>query len=164
MGILITYFSWYNFCFSCCHCFAMSSTCYNPLLYCWLNQNFRLCLLEIERPWILGSKDTSCANKIIFSEEVSGHWSRVTKFCSKTCSCFNFLTFARRRKTVLLTLRSLKSENDQVNITYLFIRKIFKHSFRYWKLRSKTTPWKRMWMKTRWKSWHHMGFRISRNS
>merc|ERR1711884_925409 len=77
--------SWYNFCFSCCHCFAMSSTCYNPLLYCWLNQNF--------------------------SEEVCGQWSTITKFCTKTCSCFNFLTFARRRKSVLLTLRSLKSEN-----------------------------------------------------
>ena len=33
--------SWYNVCFSCCHCFAMASTCCNPLLYCWLNQNFR---------------------------------------------------------------------------------------------------------------------------
>ena len=31
---------WYTLCFTCCHCFAMSSTCCNPLLYCWLNQHF----------------------------------------------------------------------------------------------------------------------------
>ena len=32
---------WYNLTFLACHAFAMSSTCYNPLLYWWLNQTFR---------------------------------------------------------------------------------------------------------------------------
>ena len=32
---------WYNITFLSCHAFAMSSTCYNPLLYWWLNQTFR---------------------------------------------------------------------------------------------------------------------------
>ena len=31
----------YNLTFLSCHAFAMSSTCYNPLLYWWLNQTFR---------------------------------------------------------------------------------------------------------------------------
>lgn len=31
----------YNFIFFIAHCIAMSSTCYNPFLYAWLNDNFR---------------------------------------------------------------------------------------------------------------------------
>ena len=33
----------YNLTFLSCHAFAMSSTCYNPLLYCSLNKSFRSC-------------------------------------------------------------------------------------------------------------------------
>lgn len=33
--------SYYRLCFFIAHCLAMSSTCYNPLLYAWLNDNFR---------------------------------------------------------------------------------------------------------------------------
>lgn len=32
----------YRLCFFITHCLAMSSTCYNPLLYAWLNENFRI--------------------------------------------------------------------------------------------------------------------------
>ncbi|KAL6444046.1 hypothetical protein ACFW04_001768 [Cataglyphis niger] len=33
--------SYYKLCFFMSHCLAMSSTCYNPFLYAWLNDNFR---------------------------------------------------------------------------------------------------------------------------
>ncbi|XP_034184115.1 prolactin-releasing peptide receptor isoform X2 [Osmia lignaria lignaria] len=33
--------SYYRLCFFMAHCLAMSSTCYNPFLYAWLNDNFR---------------------------------------------------------------------------------------------------------------------------
>lgn len=33
--------SYYRLCFFMTHCLAMSSTCYNPFLYAWLNDNFR---------------------------------------------------------------------------------------------------------------------------
>lgn len=33
--------SYYRLCFFITHCLAMSSTCYNPFLYAWLNDNFR---------------------------------------------------------------------------------------------------------------------------
>ncbi|CAK9806650.1 Prolactin-releasing peptide receptor [Anthophora plagiata] len=33
--------SYYRLCFFFTHCLAMSSTCYNPFLYAWLNDNFR---------------------------------------------------------------------------------------------------------------------------
>ncbi|XP_012230035.2 prolactin-releasing peptide receptor isoform X1 [Linepithema humile] len=33
--------SYYRLCFFMSHCIAMSSTCYNPFLYAWLNDNFR---------------------------------------------------------------------------------------------------------------------------
>lgn len=33
--------SYYKLCFFVSHCLAMSSTCYNPFLYAWLNDNFR---------------------------------------------------------------------------------------------------------------------------
>ncbi|XP_018022277.1 prolactin-releasing peptide receptor-like [Hyalella azteca] len=33
--------AYYNLCFFITHTLAMSSTCYNPLLYAWLNENFR---------------------------------------------------------------------------------------------------------------------------
>lgn len=33
--------SYYRLCFFMSHCVAMSSTCYNPFLYAWLNENFR---------------------------------------------------------------------------------------------------------------------------
>ncbi|KAL6267871.1 hypothetical protein P5V15_000942 [Pogonomyrmex californicus] len=33
--------SYYRLCFFMSHCLAMSSTCYNPFLYAWLNDNFR---------------------------------------------------------------------------------------------------------------------------
>lgn len=33
--------SFYRLCFFITHCLAMSSTCYNPILYAWLNDNFR---------------------------------------------------------------------------------------------------------------------------
>ncbi|XP_053973492.1 prolactin-releasing peptide receptor-like [Hylaeus volcanicus] len=33
--------SYYRLCFFMTHCLAMSSTCYNPFLYAWLNENFR---------------------------------------------------------------------------------------------------------------------------
>lgn len=33
--------SYYKLCFFMSHCIAMSSTCYNPFLYAWLNDNFR---------------------------------------------------------------------------------------------------------------------------
>lgn len=33
--------SYYNMCFFITHVVAMSSTCYNPFLYAWLNENFR---------------------------------------------------------------------------------------------------------------------------
>ncbi|XP_012347799.1 prolactin-releasing peptide receptor-like [Apis florea] len=32
---------YYKLCFFMTHCLAMSSTCYNPFLYAWLNDNFR---------------------------------------------------------------------------------------------------------------------------
>jgi neuropeptide F receptor len=32
---------YYNLCFFMVHAIAMSSTCYNPFLYAWLNENFR---------------------------------------------------------------------------------------------------------------------------
>lgn len=32
---------YYRLCFFITHCIAMSSTCYNPFLYAWLNDNFR---------------------------------------------------------------------------------------------------------------------------
>jgi len=32
---------YYNLCFFLVHAIAMSSTCYNPFLYAWLNENFR---------------------------------------------------------------------------------------------------------------------------
>ncbi|XP_032688688.1 prolactin-releasing peptide receptor-like isoform X2 [Odontomachus brunneus] len=32
---------YYRLCFFMTHCLAMSSTCYNPFLYAWLNDNFR---------------------------------------------------------------------------------------------------------------------------
>ncbi|XP_050474823.1 prolactin-releasing peptide receptor-like [Bombus huntii] len=33
--------AYYRICFFMTHCLAMSSTCYNPFLYAWLNDNFR---------------------------------------------------------------------------------------------------------------------------
>ena len=33
--------SYYRLCFFMTHCLAMSSTCYNPFVYAWLNENFR---------------------------------------------------------------------------------------------------------------------------
>ncbi|CAG2183444.1 unnamed protein product [Oppiella nova] len=44
-----------------CHWLAMSSVCYNPFVYCWLNENFRKeakkffrCIIEIRnRPEVL---------------------------------------------------------------------------------------------------------------
>ncbi|KAB7495852.1 Prolactin-releasing peptide receptor [Armadillidium nasatum] len=36
-----TRWSYYNLCFFISHVVAMSSTCYNPFLYAWLNENFR---------------------------------------------------------------------------------------------------------------------------
>ena len=33
--------AYFNFCFFMTHVVAMSSTCYNPFLYAWLNENFR---------------------------------------------------------------------------------------------------------------------------
>lgn len=33
--------NYYRLCFFMSHCIAMSSTCYNPFLYAWLNDNFR---------------------------------------------------------------------------------------------------------------------------
>lgn len=33
--------TYYRICFFMTHCLAMSSTCYNPFLYAWLNDNFR---------------------------------------------------------------------------------------------------------------------------
>ncbi|XP_034947531.1 prolactin-releasing peptide receptor-like [Chelonus insularis] len=37
----LIHWSYYRLCFFITHCLAMSSTCYNPLLYAWLNENFR---------------------------------------------------------------------------------------------------------------------------
>ncbi|XP_015521938.2 prolactin-releasing peptide receptor-like [Neodiprion lecontei] len=37
----VTDWSYYRLCFFMTHCLAMSSTCYNPFLYAWLNENFR---------------------------------------------------------------------------------------------------------------------------
>lgn len=35
------HWTYYNLCFFMAHAIAMSSTCYNPFLYAWLNENFR---------------------------------------------------------------------------------------------------------------------------
>jgi len=35
------HWKYYNLCFFIVHAIAMSSTCYNPFLYAWLNENFR---------------------------------------------------------------------------------------------------------------------------
>lgn len=37
----VTDWSYNRVCFFLTHCLAMSSTCYNPFLYAWLNENFR---------------------------------------------------------------------------------------------------------------------------
>ena len=36
-----SYWPPFKFCFFLAHCIAMTSTCYNPFLYAWLNENFR---------------------------------------------------------------------------------------------------------------------------
>ena len=36
-----SHWEYFNLCFFCTHVVAMSSTCYNPFLYAWLNENFR---------------------------------------------------------------------------------------------------------------------------
>lgn len=40
---------YYNFCFFIVHATAMSSTCYNPFLYAWLNDNFRKEFKQVSR-------------------------------------------------------------------------------------------------------------------
>ncbi|XP_048514772.1 prolactin-releasing peptide receptor-like isoform X2 [Athalia rosae] len=42
--------SYYRLCFFMAHCLAMSSTCYNPFLYAWLNENFRKEFKQVVRP------------------------------------------------------------------------------------------------------------------
>ncbi|KAG8227860.1 hypothetical protein J437_LFUL006484 [Ladona fulva] len=39
--IFVSYWKYYSICFFTVHAVAMSSTCYNPFLYAWLNENFR---------------------------------------------------------------------------------------------------------------------------
>ncbi|XP_044736737.1 prolactin-releasing peptide receptor-like [Chrysoperla carnea] len=39
--VCIGFWKYYHLCFFLVHCLAMSSTCYNPFLYAWLNENFR---------------------------------------------------------------------------------------------------------------------------
>ncbi|XP_063239422.1 prolactin-releasing peptide receptor-like [Bacillus rossius redtenbacheri] len=41
MFITVGAWKYYNLCFFMVHAVAMSSTCYNPFLYAWLNENFR---------------------------------------------------------------------------------------------------------------------------
>ncbi|XP_076238463.1 prolactin-releasing peptide receptor [Calliopsis andreniformis] len=56
--------SYYRLCFFMTHCLAMSSTCYNPFLYAWLNENFRKEFKQV----------LSC-----FSRNTNGHTPRVTE-------------------------------------------------------------------------------------
>lgn len=48
----------YTLLFFIAHCIAMSSTCYNPFLYAWLNENFRKEFKQV-LPFI---RNTGCAN------------------------------------------------------------------------------------------------------
>lgn len=41
--------TYYRLCFFMTHCLAMSSTCYNPFLYAWLNDNFRKEFKQVRR-------------------------------------------------------------------------------------------------------------------
>lgn len=59
--------SYYKLCFFMSHCLAMSSTCYNPFLYAWLNDNFRK---EFKQVRYVGACKQACIKIHVCSSRV----------------------------------------------------------------------------------------------
>jgi len=74
---------YYRLCFFITHCLAMSSTCYNPILYAWLNDNFRKEFKQVRRTARCGIElilplVSSLCRIIAFSNECSCDWRKLT--------------------------------------------------------------------------------------
>jgi hypothetical protein len=96
---------YYNLCFFMVHAIAMSSTCYNPFLYAWLNENFRKEFKQVSlvlprhnapHPHYISRQAMFCASKFCFS---SLHTYKHSNNCKsrlsekqKACSGRTFFT------------------------------------------------------------------------
>ena len=96
----------------------MASTCCNPLLYCWLNQNFRCWLQPPHNPFTVTHRPHR-------SQEVSSGCVAMTVRCGRLCSPCHRWAQEVATKTVLLTLHNLHQPEQVDTDNTNFVLDIF---------------------------------------
>lgn len=113
---------YYNLCFFISHTLAMMSTCYNPFLYAWLNENFRK-----EFKQLLPGFDTSRRRRSS-ADRVGGWKSERTCNGNETeATLFQSTSMVRRCSSIRIQLaeatKDLDKRNDVIDVENLLVSK-----------------------------------------
>lgn len=112
---------YYNLCFFISHTLAMMSTCYNPFLYAWLNENFRK-----EFKQLLPGFDTT--RRRSSADRIGGWKSERTCNGNETeATLFQSTSMVRRCSSIRIQLaeatKDLDKRNDIIDVENLLVSK-----------------------------------------
>lgn len=110
--------TYYRLCFFMTHCLAMSSTCYNPFLYAWLNDNFRKEFKQVRYLRVYGRV---CAYMHVYVYRAHLAFVRVTIVLSNEDRAASTARLSEvTGRTVRLTPLSSHSSSKHTQISGLF--------------------------------------------
>ncbi|XP_044006085.1 prolactin-releasing peptide receptor-like [Aphidius gifuensis] len=131
----------YRLCFFISHCLAMSSTCYNPLLYAWLNDNFRMefkkvlpCFDSVTFNLTTKTTTTTCESKKNYNKNDSKHGNIIFSHIAEKSMIQESIQLDLRTTSTTPFQLEFKNINQDIlekrKVTNCIVSKTFKNSFK----------------------------------